>query len=81
VLRVYSLPPDELFASASSTILKTLEYLVQTNTLTEAECNKLVKTIYDLILPRYNICRNISLVIKYGLREAMGLGFKNLFIT
>ena len=58
-----------------------MEYSAQTNTLTKAEYNKLVKPIYDLILPRYNICRNISLAIKYLLREAMGLGFKNLFIT
>jgi len=48
---------------------------------TEAEFNKLVYPIFNLALPRYNIYRIILLVVKYGPRDAMGLGFKNLFVT
>ena len=55
-LRVHSLPKDELFASVSSTIMKTLEYLAGSTTLIESECNKLVKPIFDSVLPRYGIC-------------------------
>ena len=80
-LRVHSLPKDELFASVSSTIMKTLEYPAGSTTLTESECNKLVKPMFDLVLPRCGICRQLPLALKYGPRDAMGLGFKNLFLT
>ena len=80
-IRVYSLPSDKLFASISSIIIKTLEYLASISTFTEAEYNKLVKPIFNLVLSRCYICRIILLVIKYGSRDSIGLGFKNLFHT
>ena len=78
---VYSLPLEELFASVSSTILKIIEYPIASTTFIEQECNRLVKLIFDLVLAHYNICCLIPLAIKYGPRLAMGLGFKNLFLS
>ena len=80
-LKVHSLPPDELFVSISSMIMKSLEYPASALTFTDMQYNKLVKPIFDLVLPRYKICRMIPIAVKYRSREAMGLSFKNLFHT
>ena len=80
-LKVHSLLSDKLFASISSTIIKSLEYPASALTFSEKQCNKLVKPIFDLVLPKCKICRIIPLTVKYRSREAIGLGFKNLFHT
>jgi len=59
--------------------MKILEYPSIASILLEVECNKLVKPVYDLILPRCRIYRNIPLALKYSLKEVIGLELKNLF--
>jgi hypothetical protein len=61
--------------------MKILKYLAIETTISEAKYNKLVKLIHNLILPRCWIYRNIPLVLKYSLREVMGLRLRNLFYT
>ena len=80
-LRIHSLPTEELWTSMSISIMKTLEYPSIVSTLSEVKCNKIVKPIYDLILPRYRICKNIPLALKYSPKKVIGLGLKNLFYT
>ena len=66
-------------ACMNSTIIKTLKYLIGALTLSKEECNKLIKLIHDLILPRYRIYRKILLIIRYRLKDMIGLGLINLY--
>ena len=75
------MPNKDLFTSISSTIIKSLEYLIAGTTFSEKECNKLIKLIYDLVLPRCQIYRQIPLAIRYRLKEVIGLRIKYLFYT
>ena len=61
------------------TISKTLEYLLSTTIFSLAECNRLIKPVYNLVILRCRICHKILLSIQYGLKEVIGLGLKNLF--
>ena len=78
---MHSLPPEELFVSILSTILKTIKYPIVSTIFTEQECNRLVKPIFNLVLLHCNACYLIPLVVKYSPRSAIGLGFKNPFFS
>ena len=76
-----SLPKDELYASVNSTIMKIIEYPLGTSTFMEQECQRLVKPIFDLVLPRYGFCRNIPTTINYRPKDSMRLGFRNVYYS
>jgi len=66
-------------ACMNSTIIKTLKYLIGASTLSKEECNKLIKLIHDLMLLRYRTYRKILLIIRYRLKDMIGLGLINLY--
>ena len=51
--------PRDAFHSIFTTIMKSLEYPICVATFTRKECNKLVKPIFNVALPKAYICRTI----------------------
>ena len=65
----------------TSTIMKTIEYPLCATTFSQEEINRLVKLIHNVVLPRCELCRKILLALQYGLKDSLGLGLYNVFIT
>ena len=61
--------------------MKTLEYPLCATTLTRQECNRLVKSIHDAAFPKAHLCRTIPHDIRYGSKDALGLGLDDLYIS
>ena len=81
LIKLGHIPPNTVFSSISSRIMKTLEYSAITNTFTQQECNKLVQPIHDAVFPHARICRTISYDIRYGSKDALGLGLQDLYLS
>ena len=80
-IRTGIIPTVDAFRSISSTIMKTLEYTTCATTFSRKECAKLVKPIHDAALPKSHICRTIPNAIRYGSKDALGLGLDDLYVN
>ena len=64
-----------------STIMKTIEYLLITTTFSSEEINRMIKPIYDIVLPKSKIYRNLPHTLRYGSKDSVGLGLHNIYLT
>ena len=74
------LTASEARLALDSTIMQTLAYPLQALTLSEKECNKIMKPILDAGLTKTHVCRNFPHSVVYGPKQEKGLGFMNLYI-
>ena len=63
------------------TIMEILEYPLVALTLTEKKCDHIMAPIFDGVLPKAGICRNILRALLYGDPEHQGLGLHNIYTT
>ena len=68
------------FHTIPTTIMKSLEYPLAALSLTQAECNKLVRPIFNAALPQSKICRNFPHALIYGTKDVLGFNFNDLYI-
>ena len=54
---------NKLLLDITSTVMKSVEYPLYTTTFIQEEINRLICPIHDLVLPRYKLCRKLSLVL------------------
>ena len=59
---------------------KKLEYPLPALTLSKKECGEIIKTIKDVGLPHYSICRNFPLNLVHRKRDYLGIGIGDLYI-
>lgn len=64
-----------------TTIMKSLEYPLPALTLTQAECNKIMKPVLTAGLLSTHVTRNYPRVVVYGDKSEGGLGINNLYNT
>lgn len=64
-----------------TTIMKTLEYPLPALTLTQKECDKIMKPVLTAGLLSTNVTRNYPRVVAYGNKAEGGLGINNLYRT
>ena len=74
------LKANEARLALDSTIIRTLSYPLLALTLSESECNKIMKPILDASLAKTHVCRNFPHAVVYGPKSEKGLGFTNLYI-
>ena len=67
--------------AVETTILKSLEYPLPALTLTEKECNKLMRPILSVSLPKSSISQNYPRKVLYGPINEGGLGLDYLYYT
>ena len=80
-IRSGNTPPKDAFQSISATIMKSIEYPLCATTLSCEERNRLVKPIHDAASPKAKICRTIPHDLRYGAKDALGLGLDDLYVN
>ena len=80
-VRTSHLSSTEARLALDSTIMKTLTYPLPALTLTEPECNKIMKPILDAALAKTRISRSFPHYVLYGPKSEKGLGFANLYMS
>ena len=75
------LSSSEARLALDTTIMRTLSYPLPALTLSEKECNKIMKPILDAALAKTHVCRNFPHAVVYGPKQEKGLGFSNLFLN
>ena len=71
----------EAWISLSMMALKSFEYSLPAMTLTEKECNEIMKPLLKQFLPKMGINRNIKRDLLYAPTNVQGFNVKNPFIT
>jgi hypothetical protein len=79
-VRTKHIPADLVWESLNTGIMRTLLWPIICMCFTEAECNQIMKPIYDAGLSRSNIVRSLSRSIVHGPRGLCGLALPKLFI-
>ena len=74
------LPVHKIFASISTTILKTLQYPLLALSLTRKQCDQLVHPIYETALPKSHICREFPQGLLYASKDVLGLDFPDMYV-
>lgn len=62
-----------------STILKTLQYPLPALTLTETECNRIIRPVLDAGLNKVSICKKFPKAVVHGPNDEGGLNIPNLY--
>jgi hypothetical protein len=69
----------EAWYALESTILKTLQYPLPALTLTETECNKIIRPVLDAGLNKSSICKTFPKAVIHGPKEEGGLDITHLY--
>jgi hypothetical protein len=69
----------EAWHALESTILKTLQYPLPALTLTETECNKIIRPVLDAGLNKSSICKTFPKAVIHGPKEEGGLDITHLY--
>jgi hypothetical protein len=69
----------EMWLSLTSTIWKSLEYPLNANTLSKAQCEGIMAPALTVGLNGLGICRNLPRKLVYGPVEKQGLGLPHLY--
>ena len=72
---------DLAWQASQTTIMKTLEYPLVALTLSEEDCNKIMKPVKTATLAKTSINRNYPSAILYRPKKEGGLVLNNLYIT
>ena len=81
LIRAGHLERKEAWQAVETTIMKTLEYPLPALTLTEKECDKIMRHVLSASLNKTSISRNFPRKAVYGPLEEGGLGLHNLYTT
>lgn len=79
-VRTRHIPPDLVWESLTTGIMRTLLWPMVCMCFTESECDQIMKPIYDAGLSRANIVRTLQREIVHGPKGLCGLGLPNLFV-
>jgi hypothetical protein len=79
-VRTKHIPPDLVWESLQTGIMRTLLWPMVSMCFTEAECNTIMQPIYDVGLSRSNVVRSLARVIVHGPKDLCGLGLANLYV-
>ena len=80
-IRVGHVNRHEAWTSLSMMALKSLEYILPAMTLSETECNDIMKPVLKQFLPKIGINRNIKRDLLFAPSKLQGLNLKNPFLT
>jgi hypothetical protein len=81
LMRTGHLQQDDAWQALETTILKTLEYPLPALTLTETECNQIIRPVLDAGLNKAAICKTFPKAVIHGPREEGGLNIPNLYTS
>ena len=70
---------SEALLALTSTISRTWLYPLQATTLSQNDCDDIMKPVYKTILPKMGINRNVPLVYRYAPRYLNGLECPNVY--
>jgi len=79
-VRTRHIPPDLVWLSLTTGIMRTVLWPMVSTCFTEAECNEIMAPIYDAGLSRSNIVRTMNRAIVHGPKEFCGFGLPNIYV-
>lgn len=81
MIRTSNVQPHEVWLGLTTMTMKALEYPLSATTLSEKQCNTVMRPILNAFLPKAEINRNFPFAVLYGTIASQGLGLKSLYLT
>ena len=81
MIRTSNVQPHEVWLGLTTMTMKALEYPLSATTLSEKQCNTIMRPILNAFLPKAQLNRHFPFAVLYGTISSQGMGLKSLYLT